>query len=57
MPPGGVPVPDFNDINANWMGYYGDARQMLQALDPGAYSPHLDQLDALIGWLTIATSD
>ena len=57
VPPGGVPVPDFNDLNANWMGYYGDARQMLQGLEPGSYSPNLDQLDALIGSLTIATSN
>ncbi len=57
VPPGGVPVPDFNDMNANWMGYYGDARQMLQGLEPGAYNPDLDQLDALIGSLTIATSN
>jgi hypothetical protein len=57
VPPGGVPVPDFNDMNANWMGYYGDARQMLQGLEPGAYNPDLDQLDALIGSLTIAPSN
>jgi hypothetical protein len=57
VPPGGVPVPDYNDMNANWMGYFGDARQMLQGLEPGAYNPNLDQLDALIGSLTIATSD
>ena len=57
VPPGGVPVPDFTDINANWMGYYGDARQMLQGLESGAYNPDLAQLDALIGSLTIATSN
>ena len=57
VPPGGVPVPDFNDANANWMGYYGDARKMLQDLEPGAYNPDLDALDALIGSLSIATSD
>jgi hypothetical protein len=57
VPPGGVSVPDYNDMNANWMGYYGDARQMLQGLEPGAYSPNLDQLDALIGSLAIATSN
>jgi hypothetical protein len=56
VPPGGVPVPDFNDMNVNWMGYYGEARQMLQGLEPGAYNPDLDELDALIGSLTIATS-
>jgi hypothetical protein len=57
IPPGGVPVPDFNDMNANWMGYYGGIRQMLQGLEPIAYNPNLDQLDALIGSLTIATSN
>ncbi len=54
-PAGGVPIPDWNDMNANWMGYYGDVRQMLQGLEPGAYNPNLDQLDALIRSLTIAT--
>lgn len=57
VPPGGVVVPDFQDMNANWMGYYGDVRQMLQGLEPGAYTPNLDQLDALIGSLTIATTN
>jgi hypothetical protein len=57
VPPDGVPVPDFNDMNANWMGYYGDARQMLQGLEPGAYNPSLDLLDALIGSLTLAPSN
>ena len=57
VPPDGVQVPDFNDINANWMGYYGDVRQMLQGLDPSAYNPNLDQLDALIGSLSVAPSN
>ncbi len=57
VPQGGVPVPDFNDMNVNWMGYYGDVRQMLQGLEPGAYTPNLDQLDALIGSLSIAASN
>jgi hypothetical protein len=56
VPPGGVPVPDFNDMNANWMGYYGEVRQMLQGLELGAYTPNLEALDALIGSLTITTS-
>jgi hypothetical protein len=56
VPAGGVAVPDFNDMNANWMGYYGDARQMLQDLASGAYNPDLAQLDALISSLTITTS-
>ncbi len=54
VPPDGVTVPDFNDINANWLGYYGDVRQMLQDLEPGAYNPNLDQLDAMIGSLSVA---
>lgn len=57
VPPGGVPVPDFNDVNANWIGYYGDARQMLQGLEPGDYNPNLEKLDALIRSLTITTSN
>jgi hypothetical protein len=57
VPPGGVKVPDYNDLNANWMGYIGEARQMLQGLEPSAYSPNLDQLDALIGSLSVATSN
>ena len=57
VPPGGVPVPDYNDMNANWIGYYGEARQMLQDLEAGAYSPTLDQLDALMGSLTIDTAE
>jgi hypothetical protein len=57
VPSGGVPVPDFNDMNANWLGYYGDARQMLQGLDPSAYNPNLNLLDALIESLTVAISN
>jgi len=57
VPPDGVQVPDYNDLNANWMGYYGDVRQMLQGFEQNAYSPNLDQLDALIGSLMVAASD
>ncbi len=57
VPSGGVSVPDFTDMNANWIGYYGDVRQMLQGLQPGAYKPDLAQLDALIGSLNIASSN
>ena len=53
VPVGGVIVPDYNDMNADWMGYYGEVRQMLQGINPGDYTPSLDQLDALIGSLTI----
>jgi hypothetical protein len=57
VPSDGVPVPDFNDMNANWMGYYGDVRQMLQGLELSAYNPILNKLDALIGSLVITTSN
>jgi hypothetical protein len=57
VPLGGVSAPDFNDKNANWLGYYGDVRQMLQGLEPGAYNPNLDQLDALMGSINIAPSN
>ncbi len=57
IPEGGVAVPDFNDMNANWMGYYGEVRQMLQGLESGSYSPNLDQLDALIGSLNISVTN
>jgi hypothetical protein len=57
VPPDGVAVPDFTDMNANWMGYYGDARQMLQGLEPGAFNPTLDQLDTLIRSLSIVISN
>jgi hypothetical protein len=57
IPAGGVTVPDYNDMNANWIWYYGEVRQMLQGLGPGDYTPDLDQLDALIGSLIINTSD
>ncbi len=57
VPEGGVAVPDFNDFNVDWMGYYGDVRQMLQDLESSAFNPGLDQLDALIASLTIANSN
>jgi hypothetical protein len=57
VPPGGVLVPDFNDMNADWLGYYGDARRMLQGLDPDVYNPNLFLLDALIKSIIIAISN
>jgi hypothetical protein len=57
VPSGGVPLPDSNDVNANWLGYYGEARQMLQGLELGDYNPAIDQLDALIGSIRIGGSE
>ncbi len=57
VPPGGVSVPDFNDMNANWMGYFGEVRQMLQDCVSDAFTPNLNQLDALIASLAISTTN
>jgi hypothetical protein len=57
VPAGGVTVPDFNDMGANWLGYYGEVQHMLQGLEPGAFVPGIEQLDALIGSIEIGISD
>lgn len=57
VPQGGVGVPDYDDMDADWMGYIGAAREMLQAYEPGQFNPGLDQLDNLIQSLLIAASD
>ncbi len=56
-PEGGVPMPDLNSANPDMPGYYANVQQMLDGLQPGAFTPNLDQLDALIGSLTIVTSN
>jgi hypothetical protein len=57
VPARGVPLPDFNSANPDMRGYYGQVLQMLDGLQPGAFTPNLDQLDALIGSLSIATDN
>lgn len=48
IPAGGVPLPDMNDPNADWQGYYNQVTQNLNALQPGDFMPSLEQLDLLI---------
>jgi len=56
VPAGGVPFPDINSANPDFPGYYGKVKQMLEGLQPGAFTPSLDQLDALIASMNIATN-
>ena len=56
VPAGGVPMPDLNSANPDIAGYYAKVQQMLDGVKPGAFSPSLDQLDALIGSLTVASN-
>lgn len=48
LPAGGVPYPDVNDPNADWTTYYKSVREVLNATPPEAFTPTIDQLDALI---------
>lgn len=57
VPEGGVPLPDLNSANPDFPGYYGKVQHNLESLQPGAFTPSLDQLDALIGSISINTSN
>ncbi len=57
VPEGGVPLPDLNSANPDFAGYYAKVQHNLESLQPGAFTPDLDQLDALIGSITINTSN
>ncbi len=57
VPEGGVPLPDLNTANPDFAGYYAKVQHNLESLQPGAFTPSLEQLDALIGSLTITTSN
>jgi hypothetical protein len=48
VPAGGIALPDINDPNADWKGYYSAVTNLLNATSPQAFTPTLDQLDALI---------
>jgi len=57
VPEGGVQYPDVNSSNPDWPGYYGQVQRNLESLEPGAFAPNLEQLDAFIGSLSIATAN
>jgi hypothetical protein len=57
VPAGGVPLPDLTGANPDMAGYYKQVQQMLDGLQPAAYTPNLDQLDALIQSISITTNN
>lgn len=48
VPVGGIGFPDINDPNADFQTYYASITDVLNATPPGAFTPTLTQLDALI---------
>jgi hypothetical protein len=54
LPAGGVPYPFYADPNADMDGYYTAITSLLNATSPQAFSPTLNQLDALIQSMRIA---
>lgn len=48
IPIGGVEFPNLGDLNANWDGYYTAVIDLLNATAPDAFTPTLNQLDALV---------
>jgi hypothetical protein len=54
LPSGGIAYPDANNPNADFPGYYASVAALLNATSPGAFTPTIDQLDALIQSIQIA---
>ena len=48
LPLGGIAYPDMANPNADWIGYYAAATDLLNATSPDAFSPSINQLDLLI---------
>ncbi|MFT3891046.1 MAG: hypothetical protein QM730_05380 [Anaerolineales bacterium] len=48
IPAGGIVLPDINDPNADWQGYYSAVTDLLNNTSPESFTPTLSQLDALI---------
>lgn len=48
IPAGGIVLPDINDPNADWQGYYSAVADLLNNTSPQAFTPTLNQLDVLI---------
>ncbi len=57
VPEGGVPTLDLNSGNPDWQGYIAKVQQVLDGMQPGAFTPMLDQLDALIGTVSVASGN
>lgn len=54
VPAGGIALPDINDPNADWQGYYGAVTDLLNNTAPESFTPTLSQLDALIQSMRVA---
>jgi hypothetical protein len=54
VPAGGIALPDINDPNADWQGYYASVTDLLNASSPEAFTPSISQLDALIQSMLVA---
>lgn len=54
IPAGGIALPDINDPDADWQGYYASVTDLLNAAPPEAFTPALNQLDALIQSMFVA---
>lgn len=54
VPVGGIALPDINDPNADWQGYYASVTDLLNATSPEAFTPSISQLDALIQSMWVA---
>jgi hypothetical protein len=54
IPVGGIALPDINDPNADWQGYYRAVTTLLNTTSPDAFTPTLSQLDALIQSMRVA---
>lgn len=54
IPAGGIALPDINDPDADWQGYYASVMDLLNAASPEAFTPALNQLDALIQSMFVA---
>lgn len=53
-PPGGIPFPDYNDPNADFMGYYEQITKLIDASAANAFIPSIETLDLLIQSIQIA---
>lgn len=54
IPSGGIAMPDMNDPNADFQGYYASATDLLNATSAETFTPSLSQLDALIQSMWVA---
>jgi hypothetical protein len=54
LPPGGVAFPDINNSNPDVQGYYASVTNLLNTTSPDAFTPTINQLDALIQSMLIA---